>query len=219
MVNVQSRPALGGAQVVLLRPVEIGLFPHFRPALARGNGQRADVDAVGLGALQQRHVPQLRGGGKQRPHQVAQHAVVGADLLIVAPALDQSGQFEQSRVDQVSDIAQRVRRLPTGSGVCQVKRKMPSDYASRAAAGNGDDIDIGRLSEMLQRRVANEARRASHQHRLATHRHDYPSAPVANITGCDSHVSDLYQLRRHSVISSVSGRPVRKRFAGWAASL
>ncbi|MGY3288358.1 hypothetical protein ACVWWP_001425 [Bradyrhizobium sp. LM3.6] len=41
------------AQKDFLRPVEVGLLVHFGAAFAGRHGQGANVDAVGLGALQQ----------------------------------------------------------------------------------------------------------------------------------------------------------------------
>ena len=46
------------AQKILLRPIEVRLLVHFRAAFARRHGERADVDAIGLGALQQRDMPE-----------------------------------------------------------------------------------------------------------------------------------------------------------------
>ena len=76
------------SEVVLLLPVEVGLFAHFGSALAGGDAHGADVDAIGFGALQQGDVSQAWCRRDQRFQQVAQHAVVDADLSLVAPAVD-----------------------------------------------------------------------------------------------------------------------------------
>ena len=69
------------AQEMLLLPVEVRLLVHLRAVFARRHGERADVHAIGLGALQQRDVAKLWRDRLERGHQIAQHQVVGADLL------------------------------------------------------------------------------------------------------------------------------------------
>jgi len=76
-------------------------------ALTGGDGERADMDAVGFGTLQQRHMSQFGCRLQEGGEQITEHAVVGGDLVVVAPALDQPGQFEQGRVDEVRDVLQR----------------------------------------------------------------------------------------------------------------
>ncbi len=78
---VPGLPLLQLAQKVLLRPVEIRLLVHFRAAFPRRHGERTDMHAIGLGALQQRHVPERWRDRLERRHQVAQHRVIGSDLV------------------------------------------------------------------------------------------------------------------------------------------
>ena len=59
MLQCQRLALLQFAQKILLRPVEIRLLVHFRAALARRHRERADVDAIGLRALQQRDMAEL----------------------------------------------------------------------------------------------------------------------------------------------------------------
>ena len=133
MEKCQSRPAWACAQIVLLRPIEIRLLPHLRPAFAGRDGQRPDVHAVRLGPLQQRHMAQPGGGPQQRPQQVAQHPVVGLDLPVVAPPLDQPGQFEQRRIDQMRHVTQRLGRFLARGRVGQIQSQMPARETGRRA--------------------------------------------------------------------------------------
>ena len=59
------------------------------------------MNAVGLGTLQQGHMPERGCGRLERRHQVAQHAVVGVDLVLIAPAIDQARRFIKRGVDEV----------------------------------------------------------------------------------------------------------------------
>ena len=101
MLQCQRLALLQVAQEILLRPVEIRLLVHFRAALARRHGERADVDAIGLGALQQRDMPKRRRNRLERRHQIAQHRVVDVDLLWIAPAVDQVRRLIERGVDEM----------------------------------------------------------------------------------------------------------------------
>jgi hypothetical protein len=92
------------AQKVFLRPVEIRLLVHFRAAFARRHLERADMRAIGLGALQQRDMLQRR-SRLQRRHQIAQHAIVGLDLALIPPAVDQVWRLVERGVDQMGCIS------------------------------------------------------------------------------------------------------------------
>ena len=92
------------AQKILLRPIEIRLLVHFRAAFARRHVKRTDVDAIGLRSLQQRYVAELRRNRFKRRHQVAQHQIVGSDLVRITPAVDQVRRFIERGIDQMSCI-------------------------------------------------------------------------------------------------------------------
>ena len=79
------------------------------------------MHAVGLGALQQRHVAQLRRGGLQRTEQIAQHQVVGPDLLVFPPARDQPRPLVKGGVDEVSDAGEVGREGGTSGGIGEIE--------------------------------------------------------------------------------------------------
>ena len=60
MLQCQALPCCKFAQEIFLRPIEVRLLVHFRAALARGHGERANVDAIRFRALQQRDVAERR---------------------------------------------------------------------------------------------------------------------------------------------------------------
>ena len=80
------------------------------------------MDAIGLGALQQRHMAQILRVPLQRIEHVAEHPVVGLDLLALAPAGNQSWAFVQSGVDQMRDVRQARAQALAGGSVGQVER-------------------------------------------------------------------------------------------------
>ena len=112
------------------------------------------MDAIGFGALQQRHMPKAGGDPKQRPQQVAQHPVVGGDLLVVAPAFDQAGQLKQCRVNNMRHVPHRGGGSLAGGGIGQVQREMASGKSRWAAAGQRDHIRIRRGADLLQHGVS-----------------------------------------------------------------
>ena len=95
------------AQKILLRPVEIRLLVHFRAAFARRHRERAHVDAIRLGTLQQRNMAEPWRNRFERLHQIAQHHVVGSDLVWIAPAVDQIRRFIERGIDKMGCILQR----------------------------------------------------------------------------------------------------------------
>ena len=120
------------------------------------------------------------GSLQQRIQQVAQHAVIGDNLLIVAPAFDQTRQFEQGGVDQMRHIAQCLGGGATSAGIGQVKREMPDRQAGRPAR-HSDDVRTRHAGKMLQCGVAYQAARAGHQHRLQRHQRYPPNGSVSLI--------------------------------------
>ena len=70
------------------------------------------MNAIGLGALQQRHVPKRRRRRLERRHQVAQHRVVDGDLARIAPAVDQVRRLIERGVDEMGRALQFGRGVP-----------------------------------------------------------------------------------------------------------
>jgi hypothetical protein len=68
------------------------------------------VHAIGFGALQKRHVPERWRYRLERRHQVAQHRVIGSDLVHVAPAVDQTWTFVERGVEKMGCTLQLRRR-------------------------------------------------------------------------------------------------------------
>ena len=64
------------------------------------------MHAIGLCALQQHHMAQRRRRRLENRHQVAQHRIIGADLALVAPAVDQARRLIQRSVDQMGSALQ-----------------------------------------------------------------------------------------------------------------
>ncbi len=112
------------AKEILLRPVKIRLLVHFRAALPRRHGQRTDVDAVGLGALQQRDVLERRRRRLQHRHQVAEHQIVGSDLAFIAPAIHQVRRLIERGIDEVGCALQLRRAARALRGVGQIHLNM-----------------------------------------------------------------------------------------------
>ena len=89
------------AQKILLRPVKVRLLVHLGAAFACRHLERPDVGAIGLGALQQRDMPELRRDRLECGHQIAQHPVIDVDLLLIAPAVDEIRRLIERGVDQM----------------------------------------------------------------------------------------------------------------------
>ena len=83
------------------------------------------MHAIGLGALQQGDVAQRRRGALDRAEKVAQHQVVGADLLVFLPARDQARPLVERGIDQVGDAGELGAEPAAGCSVGEVER-MPS---------------------------------------------------------------------------------------------
>ena len=158
------------AQKILLRPVEIRLLVHFRAAFARRHGERADVNAIGLGALQQRDVPELRRDRLERGHQIAQHQVVGADLVRIAPAVDQVRRFIERGIDEMGCAlhfgggAQALRRIG------QVDRNVAGAVEfARLAPRQRHNVAAARRAEVPQCGISDQPRRARDHDFLVCH--------------------------------------------------
>ena len=152
------------AQVVLLKPVEIVVRVARRP-FARRHGDRPQMHAVGLGALQQRDMTK-RIPRRERFDEIAQHRQIGGHLLARAPSLDQVRPLLKRRVDQVRDLRQPRERLAARRFVHEVERQMsdPVGVADpRAAPGNRHRLPALEAFETGQRGLADDARRAGDQ--------------------------------------------------------
>jgi hypothetical protein len=64
------------------------------------------VNSVDLGSLQDADVLKVGGTTQDRFHHVAQHGVVGLDLIFAGPACDEFGLLMQRRVGDVRDVGQ-----------------------------------------------------------------------------------------------------------------
>ena len=149
------------AQKILLRPVEIRLLVHFRAAFARRHDERTDVNAIGLGALQQRDVPKLRRGRLERGHQVAQHQIVGADLVRIAPAVDQVRRFIERGIDEVGGALQFGGDAHALRRVGQVDRNVAGAVGARAAcAATAPQPRIRQRAEVPQGGISHQPGRA-----------------------------------------------------------
>ena len=149
------------AQKILLRPVKIRLLVHFRAAFPRRHLERADMDAIGLGALQQRDMPELRRGRLERRHQVAQHRVIGVDLVLIAPAIDQIRRLIERGVDEMGCALQFGRCTRALGGIGQVDRDVTGAVElARLAPRQRDHLASAGAAEMPQGGVSHQPRGA-----------------------------------------------------------
>ncbi len=106
----------------------------------------------------------------QRVEQVAQHPVVGLDLLALPPAGNQSGTFVQSGINQMRHAGQTCGQLLAGSGVGQVQRQ---EARAMGIVGlpprQGDDVAIGIGAEMPHRGITYQPAGAGDQDLFAWH--------------------------------------------------
>jgi hypothetical protein len=84
---------------------------------------RMQVHAVNLRSLQDADVLEIGGGADDRLHDVAQHRVVGIDLVFARPAGDQLRLLVQGCVGDMRDIGQRFECGASFFLVPQVNRK------------------------------------------------------------------------------------------------
>jgi hypothetical protein len=102
------------------------------------------VDAVGLGALQQGHVLEFGELG-ERLDEVPQHRQVGVHLVLLGPSGDEAGLLEDRRVDDVCDAGQALQRLAGRRLIAQVDRQMlegPLVEHLGPAPGQRDDVPV-----------------------------------------------------------------------------
>ncbi len=76
--------------------------------------------AVGLGALQQRHMLELGRHGLERLKQILQHPQIRFHLVPLTPALDHPGLFVQRGIDNMGHIVHLAEDLGTTGLVLQV---------------------------------------------------------------------------------------------------
>jgi len=141
MLQCQAFAPLQFAKKVLLRPIEIRLLVHFRAAFPRRHRERTDVDAVGFGALQQRHVPERRRRRLQHRHQVAEHQIVGSNLAFIAPSIHQVRRLIERGVDKVGCALQLRSDAGALHGVRQIHRNVAGAMKlARLAARQRDNL-------------------------------------------------------------------------------
>lgn len=106
----------------------------------------------------------------QRVKQVAQHPVVGLDLLAFLPAGNQSGAFVQGGVYQMRHAGQARGKLLAGDGFGQVQGQ---EARAMRIVGRpprqGDDVAIWIRAEMPHRCIAHQPAGAGDQDLLARH--------------------------------------------------
>ena len=86
-------------------------------------------------------MPERGCGGLERRHQVAQHPVVGVDLVLVAPAIDQARRFIKRGVDEVGCALQFGRCARALDGIGQVDRDVAGAMQFPwLAAGQRNDL-------------------------------------------------------------------------------
>ena len=170
MLQCQALPLLQFAQEILLRPVEVRLLVHFRAALARRHGERANVDAVGLRALQQRDMAERRCDRFERRHQIAQHQIVGSDLVRIAPAVDQVRRFIERGIDEMGCILQRSCGLRALRRIGQVDRYVAGAMEiARLAARQRYNVAAAGPAEVPQCGISHQPGRARNHNFLVGH--------------------------------------------------
>ena len=182
MLQCQALALLQPAQEVLLRPVEIRLLVHFRAAFPRRHRQRSNMHAIGLGTLQQRHMPQRWRHRLENRHQVAQHGVIGADLVWIAPAIDQVRRLIERGVDEVGRALQLRRRVLALGGIGQIDRDVTGAVElARLAPRQRDHLASAGSAEMPQGGASHQTGGAGDHNLLACHSHvlrcDCPALP------------------------------------------
>ena len=167
------------AQEILLRPVEIRLLVHFRASLARRHRQRADMHAIGLGALQQRDMLQIRRDRLERAHQIAQHVVVDGDLPRIAPAVDEIGLFIERGVDEMRRALQLRRDSHALRGIGKIEHDVAGTIEiARLAPRQRYNLRTTGCAEVPQRGIAHEPGGAGHHDFLACHFLELPPRVV-----------------------------------------
>ena len=117
------------------------------------------MNAIGLGALQQRHMPERWRNRLEHRHQVAQHHVIGADLVWIAPAIDQVRRLIERGVDEMGCALQRRCGLRALRRIGQVDSRRGGRRRARAACA----------ATALQLRIRRRRRSAAMRH--------FPPAP------------------------------------------
>ena len=140
------------------------------------------MHAIGLGTLQQRHMPQRRRRRLENRHQVAQHRVIGADLVRIAPAIDQVRRLIERGVDEMGRAPQLGRRALALGGIGQVDRDVTGAVElARLSPRQRDHLASAGAAEMPQGSASHQTRGARDNDLLACHSHvlrcDCPALP------------------------------------------
>ena len=130
------------------------------------------MHAIGLGALQQRHMPQRWRRRLENRHQVAQHRIIGADLAWIAPAIDQVRRLIERGVDEVGRAPQFGRGVLALRGIGQVDRDVAGAVElARLSPRQRDHLASAGSAEMPQGGASHQTRGARDHDLLARHSH------------------------------------------------
>ena len=122
------------------------------------------MHAIGLGALQQRHVAEPRRDFFEGAKQVPQHRLVGADLLVFLPARDQPRPLVERGIDEMGDAGELGREPGAGLAIGEIERQPArAECLVGTAARDGDHLGARLACEMLHGGIADEAGGAGDQ--------------------------------------------------------
>ncbi len=134
------------------------------------------MHTIGLGALQQRNMPEIRRCGFEHAHQIAQHPVVGFDLPGVTPAIDQARRLIERGIDQMGCTAELSRGAAAILSAGEIDRHVPrTAEIAWFAARQRDALAIVGCAEVSQGGAADQAGRAGDHDFLVGHVLELPS--------------------------------------------
>ena len=151
-------------QGVLLAEVEVVVLVAWRPLLRR-EWRAAEVESVGLRALEQAHVLEGRAVfGDDRLERVAEHVEIALDELDVAPASREIARFLQGRVDDMRRAPEdrRADGVHRRSLVSEIDGRVDDPGQIDRPARDGDDVTSDLGAEVLDRGVTDDTRRSQH---------------------------------------------------------
>ena len=128
------------------------------------------MDAIGLRALQQRDMAELRRDRLERRHQIAQHQIVGADLVRIAPAVDQVRRFIERGIDEMGCVLQRSCGLRALRRIGQIDRYVAGAMElARLAARQRYNFAAAGPAEVPQCGISHQPGRARDHYFLVGH--------------------------------------------------
>ena len=165
------------AKKALLRPIKIRLLVHFGAAFPRRYREWADVDAVSFGALQQGDVPKRRRRRLENPHQVTEHQIVGSDLALIAPAINQTRRLIERGIDEVGRALQFRSSFGALRSIRQIELNVTGAMeVARLAPRQRDHLALPGAAEVPQRSTSHQPRRARDDNLLVRHRQNSGSS-------------------------------------------